>query len=132
MLQIGFNVGNDGVKDASFRFVENVLTELALQGSLELLFEQNFDRWTQSTLFMDVFAQRVMNSSAFTNPVANFVKRGMDDTVDKWHFFANEETARATTKIDASTTPLLWNSSSSDDYRIAAQKSKHRAQSRLP
>lgn len=44
LLQTGFGAATDGVKTASYRFIENVLTEMAHQGSLNTFFERNFDR----------------------------------------------------------------------------------------
>lgn len=61
MRQPAFHAANDVVKDAFFRFLENVVSEMALQRSLDSFFKRNFDRWTQYTLFMATFAQQVIS-----------------------------------------------------------------------
>lgn len=61
ILQTSFHSANDGVKNASFHFVENVLSSKALEGLLDFHFDRNFDRRTHYTSFMDAFAQRVMD-----------------------------------------------------------------------
>lgn len=86
---------------------------------------------------MDDFTQRVIHSKFFTRPIANFVKRRMDDTMDEWHLTAKEE-KRATKEFGASMPPSPPDSASSDDDRVPARyherhaKPDDRPQATLP
>lgn len=44
MLKIAYLTAGDGIKDASFRFIENILMEVTLKGTMDYLFIRNLER----------------------------------------------------------------------------------------
>lgn len=83
-----FTAGNakvkEGLKTASYRFAETVLTDMAGKDGLDEVSARSIDWWTRSTSFMDAFTSRALASSQFMRPVAQLIKKRMDDTADDW------------------------------------------------
>lgn len=59
-------------------------TAVAEKGTLHKAFDRGIERWTQSTLLIDTLFRREINSSCFTQPVANYIESRLDKTADKW------------------------------------------------
>lgn len=51
MSKTGYAAASTGPKDASCQYVENVYTELDIQGKLDGLFIKNVDWWSQAPKF---------------------------------------------------------------------------------
>lgn len=69
---------------------------------------------------MDAFTPRVIHLKVFTGPIANFVKRRMDDMMDEGRLTAKEE-KRVTEGLGASIPPSPPDSASSDGDHIPAR-----------
>lgn len=73
-----------GFKNASYKFVKTLLTDMAKKRALDEVFDRNINRRNLSRSFMDALASRVLVSSRFTSSVAQFNKTRMDKTFEKW------------------------------------------------
>lgn len=72
-FQVGFESTRDGLENVSFRFVESVLTDMALKRALDDMFDRSIKKWAHSSSFIDVFARRVLSSTHFLRSVAKFI-----------------------------------------------------------
>lgn len=116
MLKTGYLAATDGVKNASYQFIENVLKEMTLKGTLDDLFIRNLERWSQAHHFMNAFTQRVLNARSFTNPLATFVKQRMDNSLDEWRLVDKEETRLPGIKRDQNVPPSPPRTFTSDNF----------------
>lgn len=53
-------------------------------GVLNEIFDRSIDHCTQSTLFINTFTSRILASSKFMRPVAQFTKTRLNETADEW------------------------------------------------
>lgn len=86
-----------GLKQSSYHFVESVLMRIAEKGALNEVFDRTIGRWTQSSIFMEVLTKRVLASSRFVRPVAEFIRKNMRD---------NEEERKAEIQISDIPNPV--------------------------
>lgn len=73
VFQICFDYANDGLNNASFRFVVSLLTHLALKEALEDILDSNIEESAQSSSLPDVFARKALISTHFVRTVAKFI-----------------------------------------------------------
>lgn len=79
------------IKNASYHYIEFALTTTVEKRSLDDVSHRSFERWTQSTSFVDPFNQQALNAPHFTRPVANFVKFQVEKTAKAWRKLAKAE-----------------------------------------
>lgn len=53
VLYVGVDEEKTGFKNSSFKFIEDVFTEMAIRACLNELQERKVERWTQSSQFVD-------------------------------------------------------------------------------
>lgn len=63
---------DEGLKNAIYRFVEKVPTDMAQKKELDGIFNRSIDRWTLSTPFLNEFLSRAQISLQFPCPVGQF------------------------------------------------------------
>lgn len=85
MLTTSQVAATNGLKGASYIYVENIVTGMTLDGTIDGIFIRKLKRWCHVPVSMDAFTQRGLNSRAFTDPLATFVKQKMNNVVDGWH-----------------------------------------------
>lgn len=78
----GFEEDNGGFRNAPYYFIESVFTEMSWKGSLLNIFESNFERWTQSSLFMNTSTHRNRNSPWFVRTVLKIICKHLKDHVE--------------------------------------------------
>lgn len=117
LLSTGYAAANDGLKDTSYEFIENIITEMTLKGTFDDLFLQNLERWSEKPTFMNAFTKRVLNSRMFTSPLATFIKEKIDNSVEEWSLAAKEEAHYKRKKMDPTTPPAPPTTSSSDEFQ---------------
>lgn len=61
---------------------------MAEKGPLDAISDRSTERWTQSTMYLNAFAESALSSSFFTRPVAEFVRTRKDKTADEKHLTA--------------------------------------------
>lgn len=76
---VGFKRANTGLLNASYYFIKDALMKMASNSFMDDVSEQSLERWTQTFSFTDASTQRVLNSSHFVRPVANFVCKKLKD-----------------------------------------------------
>lgn len=77
----GFEEPSTGLKNASYYFMGDVLSEMVTKYSMDDVFERNLRRWTQSFSFMGTFNQSDLNSLCFVRPVAKIIRKTLKS---KW------------------------------------------------
>lgn len=82
ILKTCYAAASAGLKDASYRYVENVLIGMTLKGTLDNLFIRNLELWSQASTFMDAFTQRVLTSRTFIYQLATLVNKLVEKTID--------------------------------------------------
>lgn len=82
-FQTGFESVHDGLKKTSLPFVESKLTDLALKGALESILNPNLEKCAHSSNFMDLFNRRVLKSTYFLPPAANFIRKNVEEQSGK-------------------------------------------------
>lgn len=70
-LQLGFELANKGLINASFYFIETILLEMVYNRNLDDLLEKNNENWFQSSTFADALARLALTSFWFVSPAAN-------------------------------------------------------------
>lgn len=78
-----YRVANNGIKDFTFSFVENVVTGMMELGVLDKPLNQISNRWSQSYTFIQVQIEMIVNDPGFIVPVAAFVKECMISPVQR-------------------------------------------------
>lgn len=82
-FEIGFKSAYENLKNASFRLVESVLTNLALKGTLEAVQHRNIEKFAHFLYFINVFARRALTSKHFVRPVAKFIREKVSEKSGK-------------------------------------------------
>lgn len=65
VFRIGLESTNNGLRNASFHFVDSVLTDLGLKTALDDKLDRNIEKRAQPSSFMDVLIQRALKSTRF-------------------------------------------------------------------
>lgn len=81
-FEIGYVGSNDGLKNASFYYVEMILTEMVQRGALNYVFEQNLEKLTTPLTFMDAFTTQALTSSRFVLPVEKFIRPKVEKSIN--------------------------------------------------
>lgn len=103
---------------------------MTLKGTLNELFIRNLERWSQAPKLMDTFTQRFLNSRTLPIPLATFVKRRMDSTVDEWRLTAKRETHCTGGKPHPVAPPSSAPISSSEDLQVLERQELERVHAR--
>lgn len=74
---------NDGLKTASFRFMESALSDLTFKEALEEVLSRNIENCAQSFSLTDVFAHRNVTVPQFVCAVANFIRGKVEEPSEK-------------------------------------------------
>lgn len=82
-LQIGSGSTNEGLKNASFYFVDNLLPDFARKGALHNIPDWNIKKLAQSFSFINVFTWKAPESTHFVRPVAKFIHGKFDEQTSK-------------------------------------------------
>lgn len=93
---------------------------MTLKGMLDNLSLRDLEWWNQAPNFIDAFIQRVLNPRNLLHPLATFVKKLMNKTVDEWRLIAKKGTHRTRIKVDRTVPPSPTKSSSSDEFLFQA------------
>lgn len=72
---IGFKFTGDGLKTASFSFMEQALMKMAQNSARNKMFGRCIARWTQSSGFMSSFGISALLSSQFVGSVITFIPK---------------------------------------------------------
>lgn len=73
-FQNGFESAFNGLKNATFRVVESVLTDFAPKGALDDTLDKNIKKCVQASSFMGALARRTLISTNFVCKVAKFIR----------------------------------------------------------
>lgn len=73
-----------GLKTTCSRVIETVLTNMAERGGLHKVFGRSINFWIQLKIFLSVFTDPLLSSSLFKRPIANFLRKQFNKTVDDW------------------------------------------------
>lgn len=115
MLTTGHTSAANVFRDATYSYIENILKDMSLEGTLNDLHIRNLIRWSEASKFVDALTQWIHNLKTFTNPLATFFKKRMNNTVDEWHLNAKEG-AHPKKRPHRVAPPLLRDTSSSKDF----------------
>lgn len=74
IFRTGFESLNGRLKNNSYVFTKFVLAEMAHNGVPDDLYDQSIKRWTQLSVFMNVFRGRAPTSFRFVRLVAKFIR----------------------------------------------------------
>lgn len=97
IIFVGFGKENTGFKIASCYYIVGVITEIESKDSFDDMIKRNLEPWTQSSSFVDDFAQRFLNSPRFVQPVAKFICKQLMDR--RPHYQIKEENDRKCLEI---------------------------------
>lgn len=105
MPKTDYAAASADLKDASHHYVENSLTKMSPTETLNNFYLKNLERRSQASKFMDAFKQRVINSKTFMRPLATFVERTTDNTIDEWRLAARESTHNTNADVVSEVVP---------------------------
>lgn len=105
MLQIGYAAASADLKDASYRYIGNILTNVTLKGTSHVLFIRNLEQWSQELRSTEIFTQRFFNQKTSTHPLAAFIEKWVDKTIDQWRLTTKEDAHDSGFKVDLTVPP---------------------------
>lgn len=129
MLTTGHAAATNGLKDASFRCIKNILTEMTFKRRVDDFFTQNIERWSQAPEFIDAFTEKVLSQRTFTISMSTIVKQRVNNTVSEWRLNVKEE-AQSESKTHSEVPPSLPYTPSSKVLQDLARRKPERAHER--
>lgn len=81
MLKSGHAAATNGLADEFYKYIENILTEMIINRTLNYRFMRILEWWSQTLEIMDAITLRVLHSKTFTNMLANIFEQQMAYTV---------------------------------------------------
>lgn len=87
----GYTEAEQGLKKASYRFIEALLTNIPGKRTLGEVFDCSIEWRTQFTMFIDAMSARALSSDHFTWLVINFMLARMDKTAAEGRLTAKAE-----------------------------------------
>lgn len=130
MLKTVYADASAGLMNELDQRVENVLTEMTLNGTLDNPSIRHLERQSQTPEFMHAFTQRVLNSKIFTHLLAVFVKKQMDNTMFAYRLTNKEEAHLTGTKVDRTVPSSLTKLFSCDGFLVPVHRELQRAPTR--
>lgn len=79
VFQMDFELLKNGLKNNSYDFIEHTISQMGQNDALDDLFNRSIERWTQSSVFKNVFIRRAQTTSRSVCSVPKFIHENLKE-----------------------------------------------------